>query len=246
MDRWGIGKSVILALNWERVLGKGHKISNEYVSQLVGKHPDRFIGFASVDPLEGKKAARELENAVQGLGLKGLKLHTICQQFYPNDKTAYPVYEIAEKLGIPVMIHVGAAPPAATVERIMRYKYCNPLYLDDVIRDFPNLSIIIPHLGAGFFKEAFMLAGVSKNIYYDTCDVDLMLNYPFDITFTQILKKALEYVGSGKILFGSEGGLDVLERNMYLIQGAFTELKLSEEDQSKILGGNVLRLLNLK
>lgn len=243
MDKLGIDKSVLLALNWERVLGKGYKITNEYISELVGEHPDRFIGFASVDPLEGEKAARELENAVKKLGLKGLKLHTVCQHFYPDDRIIYPVYETAEKLGIPLMIHVGALPPQATTAHVLRYKHCNPLYLDDVVRDFPNLSIIIPHLGAGFFKEAFMLARTSKKIYFDTSDADLMLNYPFDMTFTQISKKALEYVGPDRIMFGSEGGLDVLERNVYLLRAAFTELQVLEEDRNKILGGNISRLI---
>jgi len=147
LDRHGIDKTVILALDWAR----SHHVkalSNEYVAELVQEYRDRFIGFASVDPLKGEAAADELEFAISDLGLRGLKLGPAIQLFYPNEQRCLPVYKRAEDLQIPILFHGGwTGFPNTSV------KFGYPLFLDDVAMHFPKLSIIVAHLGGGFSER---------------------------------------------------------------------------------------------
>jgi len=85
----GIDKMVLLGWDAETATGLP-RLPNEYVSSLVDQHPDMFIGFAGVDPHKGVEAVKELQRAVQDLGLRGLKLHPIVQKFFPNDERFYP------------------------------------------------------------------------------------------------------------------------------------------------------------
>lgn len=131
LDRYGIDKAVILALDWAR----SHRVkapSNEHVSELVQEYSDKFIGFARVDPLEGEAAADELEFAISDLGLRGLKLGPAIQLFYPDDQKCFPVHRRAEDLRIPILFHGGwTGFPNTSV------KFGNPLFFDDVAVHFP-------------------------------------------------------------------------------------------------------------
>src|SRR5438552_1143743 len=80
-------------LAWDAESGTGlPPLTNDYVAGCVEKHPDAFVGFASVDPWKGKAAVAELRRAIAELGLRGLKLHPGCQQFEPNDRRFYDLY----------------------------------------------------------------------------------------------------------------------------------------------------------
>ena len=91
-DRAGVEKIVLLG--WDAETGTGlPPLPNDYVKSLVDSHPDRFIGFAGVDPHKGIEAVRELERAVKDLDMRGVKLHPIVQKFFPNDEKFYPLWE---------------------------------------------------------------------------------------------------------------------------------------------------------
>ena len=94
---------------------------------------DRLIGFASVDPHQSS-AAEQLNHAVDDLGLRGMKLDPAMQEFYADDKLAYPLYERAQKLGIPILFHAGLSWAPGS-----RLKYGHPLRFEDVAADFPKL-----------------------------------------------------------------------------------------------------------
>lgn len=140
MDLAGIQKAVLLPIDCSTT--RGCKIfSNEEIAKLC-KENDRFIGFASVDPHKDN-ASKELDYAKGELGLKGLKLDPGLQEFYPNDKKlAYPLYEKANQLKIPVIIHAGLSWESNTM-----IKYSMPILIEDVAHDFPKLNIVIAHFG---------------------------------------------------------------------------------------------------
>ena len=128
---------------------------NDYVAAVVRADPDRFIGFASVNPaFRGVPAAvAELRRAVQELGLSGAKLYPMYQHWSPADRDlAFPVYEAAGELGIPVMIHqAGSTRIDASLE------LGRPALLDDIGRCFRDLRVIVAHCGHPWVDEALFL-----------------------------------------------------------------------------------------
>lgn len=234
LDVSGLEKAVLLPIDARTA--RGVKIcSNELIAEMC-KMNSRFIGFASVDPHQ-KNAPAELENAVKVLGLKGLKLSPPTQEFFPNDKkTAYPIYEKAQSLKIPLLIHAGMSwEPGAKLQ------YCAPLLLEDAACDFPDLNIVIAHFGWPWVLETVALALKYPNIYVDTSC--LYFGNPKEFlrfVFTQqvplsVIEKSL----SGKIVFGSNYPR-VEIKNMV---SAVKSLGLSEECLKLIFETNAQKLL---
>lgn len=187
MDEAEIDQSVLFAVDAPIVYA-----SNEYVKQLIDEYPKRFIGFASVSP-QKENATEILEHAVSELGLKGLKLHPPLQQFYPNDEKVYPLYEKAQELDVPVVFHVGTTPFGDRC----RLSMANPLLIDDVACDFPNLRIMLTHLGTLFHNEAFMVVEKHPNVFIDTAA------YTYEIP--QILNiNLIKRIGRHKVIFGTD------------------------------------------
>lgn len=202
--------------------------SNEDVARICAGRP-QFIPFATLNPYTTNRPSRELRRLVETYGFRGVKLYPTYQFFYPNDREIYPIYAVAEELGLPVMFHTGSS-----VFRGSRIKYGDPLYLDDVAVDFPDLPLIMAHSGRGFwYDRAFFLARLHANIYMEVSGLPpkrLLEHFP-----------ELERI-SDKVIFGSDwpGVLNV-PGNIQAVR----ELPLAEEAKEKILGGNAARLLGL-
>ncbi len=159
MDRADVERAVLLAFDCETTYD--FKVSNEEIAALVERHPDRFIGFASVDPHKGELGVRQLEFAVRELGLRGLKLHPPTQQFYASDRAYYPLWAKAQELGIPILCHTGHTFVGGYL------KYAEPKYLDDVAADFPDLTIVLSHFGFPWVEQCISLAWTRPNVYIE-------------------------------------------------------------------------------
>jgi predicted TIM-barrel fold metal-dependent hydrolase len=122
----------------------------------------RLIGFASVDPHQ-TDAPQKLETAVRGLGLRGLKLAPAMQKFFPDDRMAYPVYEKAAELGIPILFHAGMS-----WEPGSRLQYGQPMRFENIAADLPELNIVLAHLAWPWVTDAVALALKYPNLYLDT------------------------------------------------------------------------------
>jgi predicted TIM-barrel fold metal-dependent hydrolase len=204
-------------------------VSNEFVSDFC-KDKDMFIPFASIDPKIDKEPARELRKLVEEKGFKGLKLYPTYQQYYPNDELVYPLYKEAQNLEIPVMVHTGSS-----IFKGSRLKFGNPLLLDDVAVDFPDLKIVMAHSGRGlWYKEAFFLAQLHKNVYMEVSGLppkNLLKYFP-----------NFEY-NADKIIFGSDWpGIKSIKNNVHDVKA----LPLENDTIDKILGFNATKLLKLK
>ncbi len=187
MDEAGISKSVLYAVDAPIVYA-----SNEYVQSLCAKFPDRLLGFASVNPNDAD-AVERLDKAINEQGLRGLKLHPPLQNFFPNDEAVFPIYEKALELKIPVVFHVGTTPFGS----LSRLSQANPLLIDDVAVEFPELRIMLTHLGTLSHKEAFMVVEKNPNVYIDTSA------YLYEIK--EILTMDLvTRLGPNKIIFGTD------------------------------------------
>jgi len=165
MDEAGIDKSILLAVDYGLAPGLSKpKVSieeyNKWVADAADQYPDRLIAFVGVDPRR-KNAVEILEKGIREWGMKGLKLYPPCG-FYPNEKVATPLWEKANELGIPVMVHSGPTFPQ------LKMKYSQPIYLEDVLVRYPNLNIIIAHCGGGIWAEEVVgLRQLRNNVYAD-------------------------------------------------------------------------------
>lgn len=119
----------------------GFNVTNDYVAEFVDKKREKYIGFLSVDPHE-PDFMEELERAYFDLGLKGIKLSPIYQGFHPTYERAMRIYSFAEEHGLPILMHQGA-----TFPREAPLKYAHPEMLEDIAIVFPELRMIIAHLG---------------------------------------------------------------------------------------------------
>jgi len=138
---------------------------NDYVADIVSQAPERFIGFASVNPVyQGPdRAVAELERSVTQLGLTGLKLYPMYQNWSPDDREiAFPVFAKAADLGIPVMVH-----QAGSTQIDARLSLGRPALLDDVGREFRDLVVILAHCGIPWIDEAMFLLTKHPNFYAD-------------------------------------------------------------------------------
>jgi predicted TIM-barrel fold metal-dependent hydrolase len=214
----------------------GRKVSNDDIADAVKRHPDVLIGFATVDPWRANSAIREVRRAVEVLGLRGLKLHPGIQAFAPNDHRFYPLYEMCANLKIPIIFHtgmsgIGAGMPGGDG---IRLKYTQPLLLDDVAVDFPQLTIIGAHPSWPWQEEMLAIARHKSNVYID-------LSGWAPKYFPPSLVQQANSLLQDKCLFGSDFPLIPTERWLK----EFGELPLKDSVRPKILRTNAERVLGL-
>jgi predicted TIM-barrel fold metal-dependent hydrolase len=215
----------------------GHPpVSNEEVAASCAEHADVLIPFASVDPWRGKAGARRARRLVEEHGVRGFKFHPSLQAFYPNDRTAYPLYEVIEELGVPALFHTGQTGIGAGVPGGggIRLKYSNPMCLDDVAVDFPDLSIILAHPSFPWQDEALSVATHKPRVYIDLSGWSPKYFPPQLVRYANTLLKQ-------KVLFGSD--YPVITPDRWLAD--FDSLDIKPEVRPLILKDNAARLLKL-
>ena len=211
--------------------------SNDYVAEIAARHPEQFIGFASVDPHKGEWAVKELERSVKELGLKGLKLHPIHQAFFPNDDAFRPLFDMCEELGVPVLIHSGYAAAGAGTPGGggFRLKYARPIpYIDDLAADHPDLTIIMAHPAWPWVDEQVAVALHKPNVY-----IDLSGWAPRYIP-RELIREANTRL-QDKVLFGSDYPYMPPSRWLQEFEG----LEMRDGPRQKILLDNAKRVLGL-
>jgi predicted TIM-barrel fold metal-dependent hydrolase len=224
MDEAGVELAALLAFDCETT--HGWKVPNEMVADLVAQRPDRFVGFASVDPNKHQLAIEELEHAVRDLGMRGLKLHPPTQHFYPNDRAHYPLWAKAEELGIPVLVHTGHNQSGG------RMQYGDPTHLDEVALDFPNLRLILAHFGFPWVNQAISVTWIRRNCY-------LELSGWSPKYIPETVWKYAKGIFPDRVLFGTDA--PVMSAQRWLRD--FEEIDLPEDVKRKILYSNSRRLL---
>jgi predicted TIM-barrel fold metal-dependent hydrolase len=237
MDAAGVEQAVLLPLDCTTAHGC-RIVVNEQVAELCGSNP-RFLGFASVDPA-AKDAPRQLERAVRGLGLRGLKLDPALQRFHPDDRRiAWPLYQACAELGVPLVIHCGLSWSLAG-----QSKYAHPLALEEVAQEFPSLRIVVAHFGWPWVEEALLLALKYRNVYLDTSIV--YSGTPRDalarVLGGQVGVEVLERSIPGQVLFGSNYPRADIRRSARGLEA----LPLSAGLREAIRRGNAAELLGLK
>jgi predicted TIM-barrel fold metal-dependent hydrolase len=211
-------------------------VPNEEVAEAARAHPDVLIPFASVDPARGVAGAREARRLVAEHGVRGFKLHPNVQRFYPNDRAAYVLYEAIEELGVPVVFHTGQTGIGAGVRGGggIRLKYSNPLHVDDVAADFPDLPIVLAHPSFPWQDEALSVAWHKPLVHIDLSGWSPKYFPPQLVHYANTLLQ-------DKVMFGSDFPLITPDRWL----ADFERLPIKPEVRPKILKGNAARLLGL-
>jgi hypothetical protein len=143
--------------------------TNEEIAERARAYPDVIIPFASVDPARGAEGVRTAQRLIAEHGVRGFKFHPSVQAFRPNDRDAYPLYEVIEAAGLPALFHTGQTGVGAgqRAGAGIRLGYSNPIYLDDVAVDFPDMPIILAHPSFPWQEEALAVAVHKPQVYID-------------------------------------------------------------------------------
>ncbi len=166
---------------------------NDTVAAFVAAEPTRRIGFLSIHP-EVDGALDELERARTDLGLHGIKLGPNYQSFDPLGEAALRVYGLAERQGLPIVFHQGASPVQDAPLR-----YAHPLLMDEIAIRFPELRVVMAHMGHPWQRETIVTIRKHPHVY---ADVSALFYRPW--SFYEALRLTTEWGALDKLLFGSD------------------------------------------
>jgi len=219
----------------ERLTGRP-AVPNDDVLAAAAAHPDVFVPFASVDPMRGPWALAEAQRLIAS-GARGFKLHPPLQQFEPNDPRAYPFYEVIEAARLPVLFHTGHSGIGTGMRGGggVRLKYGNPMLIDDVAVDFPDLPIVMAHPSFPWQDEAISVCLHKPQVYIDLSGWSPKYFSPSLVRYadTQLREK---------VLFGSDYPMIAPDRWL----SDFASLPIRDEVRPLILKENAARLLGLR
>jgi predicted TIM-barrel fold metal-dependent hydrolase len=185
-----VDKSIVLGFKSRYMRAE---IPNRYVSDYVNKNPQKLIGFAGIDPTE-PGSAEEVKIAKEDLRLRGITLSPANQDFHPSDTRAMKVYEEAEQLGMPILIH-----PSGQFTEESKLEFARPYLLDEVARTFPKLRLIIAQLGQPWVDQTVCLLGKHPNVF---ADVSGLLSRPWQAYNALVTCHQAGVID--KLLFGSD------------------------------------------
>jgi len=207
--------------------------SNDHIAAAVKRNPDVFLAFGGVDPWKGKLALDEAVRCGTELGMRGLCFNAARQHFDPSDARFRPLWEKASELGLICLFHTGMVGMGAGQPGGMgiKLRYANPLLLDDVAADFPELTIISAHPGWPWTSEQLAMLRHKANVYMDLSGV-APRHWPPEIM--QQVKLVQD-----KLLFGTDW--PVLTPERWLEE--FATYGVSDDIRAKILLGNARRVL---
>ena len=225
--------AVVFTVDAEHATGHP-RISNFEIAEDCLAFADTLIPFASIDPHKGRAGVREARRLVSEFGIRGFKFHPSLQGFAPDDRLAYPLYEVIEELGAVALFHTGQTGIGAGVRGGggIRLKYSNPMLVDDVAVDFPDLRIILAHPSFPWQDEALAVATHKEHVHIDLSGWSPKYFPPQLIRYANSLLQ-------DKVLFGSD--YPVLTPDRWLAD--FAALDIKEHVKPKILVRNAARLI---
>jgi uncharacterized protein len=220
----------------ERLTGR-KQLPNDQVAAIAAENSDAMIAFASVDPARGAAAVAEVSRLIATRSFRGFKLHPPIQQFHANDRSVYPFYEVLNAAKMPVIFHtghsgIGTGMPGGGGVRL---KYGNPMDIDDVAVDFPDMPIIMAHPSFPWQDEAISVCLHKPQVYIDLSGWSPKYFSPTLIQYANTLLKS-------KMLFGSDFPLITPDRWL----ADFAKIPIKDDVRPLILKENAVRFFNLK
>jgi len=226
---------VMFTVDSEAQIGR-RRIPNEEVAEAAAKNSDIMIAFASIDPHKGRMGAREARRLIEENGVKGFKFHPTVQGFHPYDKMAWPIYEVIAEHRMPAIFHSGHSGIGSGMRAGggLRLENSNPMHLDDVAIDFPDMQIIVAHPSWPWQDEALSLCLHKPNVWIDLSGWSPKYFPPQLVQYANTLLK-------DRVLFESDFPLIAPDRWLK----DFAEAGFKPEVRPLILKQNAMRLLHL-
>ena len=213
-----VGAPCIVSGGPQELLDFNHEFLNGHIAQEVKKAPSRLIGVARVNPNFGPEAVKALEHAITTLGLRALKLHPLCEFFYPHHKCLPSLFEVAQRHKIPILIH--------SEHHIM----AEPTGFLDLAEAFPKVNIIFYHFGG---PNAIVVAKRASNMYLETSTV-----------FQAYITRAVRVLGPERVIYGSD--MPFVSPIPEIVKVTTIPDRILPKDVKRmILGGNLARLLGI-
>jgi len=242
MDRFNVRRACLIAST--------HRDESS-VSAAVAAYPDRFFGFFMLNPLQ-PDAVDCARSAARDPGLHCVCLFPAMHTYSVTDPRLVPVLEIASDHGLAVFVHCGALSVGVRkklgIPSQFDMRYSNPLDLHPVALHFPRIRFIVPHFGAGLFREALMLADLCPNVYFDTSSSNRWMLYE-NLDLRSVFRRALDVVGVERLLFGTDSSFFPRGWNGPVFEAqskALYELGLELEQARQILNSNLLRVFEVE
>jgi predicted TIM-barrel fold metal-dependent hydrolase len=226
--------AVVFTVDWESRSGIA-PIPNEEIAEAAATNADVLIPFASVDP--GRPDAVDRARAlIEEHGVKGFKFHPNLQEFFPNDRAAYPLYEAIAEARLPALFHTGHSGIGTGLPGGggFRLKYSNPMCLDDVAADFPELQIVLAHPSFPWQDEAISICLHKANVWIDLSGWSPKYFPPQLVQYANTQLKT-------KVLFGSDFPLITPDRWL----ADFEQAPFKDDVRPLVLKENAARLLGL-
>lgn len=226
---------VIMNSTDETVTGN-KPVPNEHIAEVVKKHSDVFLGMGVVDPWMGKRAIDEVKN-IKDLGLHGIgELNPARQHFFANDMRFYPLWDEVQRQELPILFHGGMAAAGAGTPGGMGFKlkYGEPMILDDVAADFPELNIICAHPTWPWTDQSLAIARHKANFYIDLSGWAPKYFPP------QVIQQVNSLL-QDKALFGSDWPAISVERWLE----EFEQYDIKPEVRQKVMLDNAKKLFKL-
>ena len=241
LDRHDVARAVVIA----SVPG-----DEESVAVAVAKHPSRLVGFFMLNPAAANVAER-LSRALDEWKLRGVCLFPAMHQYHLDDERVGAIFESASSRSAAVFVHCGVLTVGVRKKLGMPSPFDlrlgDPLALALVASRFPKVPVIIPHFGAGFFREALMAADQCPNIHLDTSSTNSWIKYHPGLTLESVFRQALEVAGPDRLLFGTDSSFfprgwqaPIFEQQRQVLE----KIGVSSEAQQKIFSGNFQRLFS--
>lgn len=241
LDRHGVDKAVLIA----SLPGDEHS-----VQAAVEAHPDRFFGYFMLNPLEEGAAAR-CETALAA-GLRGICFFPAMHRYPLSDDRVAKVLEVAQsRPGTVAFVHCGVLSVGIRkklgLPSPFDMRFSNPIDVHGIALRYPKLNFVIPHFGAGYFREALMVCDLCPNVYLDTSSSNSWIRYdPHGLDLKAVYRKALDIAGPKRLLFGTDSSFFPRGWHRQIFEAhinALGSLGISADDAQAILGGNLARLL---
>lgn len=210
-------------------VARGSHTPNDDIGRYAKLWPEKVVPFCSVDPTD-PGAIAEVERCVREYGVKGIKISPHYQIFDPMDPRACALYRVAERQGLPIAFHQATSPM-----RMGPLRYAHPMALDEVAMAFPDLKIVVAHLGHPWEADTIVLIRKHPNVY---TDISAQFYRPWQ--FYNSLVLCLEYAQMGKVFFGTDYPVTTPQETLDALRGvnemvAGTRLPRIPEDEIEAL-----------